>query len=84
MDTLFRVRDYAEQIAANRPKAYAALDVMENHLKNYSFLATGRYTIADAGLYAYTHVARQSTTGVHRYGLNQRPPDCFCYSAQMR
>lgn len=52
-------QDYAEQIAANRPKGYAALDVMENHLKSYSFLAAGRYTIADAGLYAYTHVAHQ-------------------------
>ncbi len=52
-------RDYTAQIAANRRKGYAALDVMENHLKNYSFLATGRYTIADAGLYAYTHVAHQ-------------------------
>ena len=50
---------YAEQIAANRPKGYAALDVMENRLKSSSFLAAGRYTIADAGLYAYTHVAHQ-------------------------
>ena len=51
--------EYADKIAENRPKGYAALTIMENHLKSSSFLAAGRYTIADAGLYAYTHVAHQ-------------------------
>lgn len=60
-------REYAEQIATNRPKGYAALKVMENHLKNYSFLAAGRYTIADAGLYAYTHVANQGDYDLSNY-----------------
>ena len=40
---------------------------MENHLKNYSFLAIGRYTIADAGLYAYTHVAHQGGYNLSNY-----------------
>ena len=59
--------EYAEQIANNRPKGYRALDIMEDHLKNYSFLAAGRYTIADAGLYAYTHVADQGGYDLSRY-----------------
>ncbi|MEM7292759.1 MAG: glutathione S-transferase family protein [Pseudomonadota bacterium] len=60
--------EYAEKIAENRPKGYAALDVMENHLRDYSFLAAGRYTIADAGLFAYTHVAHQG-----RYDMSGYP-----------
>ncbi len=30
---------------------------MEQHLKNHDFLVADQYTIADIGLYAYTHVA---------------------------
>jgi len=36
---------------------YAALGVMENHLKSHRFFAADRYTIADIALYAYTHNA---------------------------
>ena len=32
---------------------------MEQHLKNYDFLVANKYTIADIGLYAYTHVAEE-------------------------
>jgi glutathione S-transferase len=35
----------------------AALRVMEQRLATHPFLAADRYTIADIGLYAYTHVA---------------------------
>jgi glutathione S-transferase len=35
----------------------AALRAMEGHLTGREFLVAGRYTIADIGLYAYTHVA---------------------------
>ena len=30
---------------------------MEQHLSNYDFLVAKTYTIADIGLYAYTHMA---------------------------
>jgi glutathione S-transferase len=38
---------------------YAALQVMEKHLANRRFFVAERYTIADIGLYAYTHVAHE-------------------------
>lgn len=34
-----------------------ALEVMERHLQDRDYVADGRFTIADIGLYAYTHVA---------------------------
>ena len=36
---------------------HAALGVMERRLAEHPFLVADRYTIADIGLYAYTHVA---------------------------
>jgi glutathione S-transferase len=38
---------------------YKALHVMEAHLSSQPFLVGGRYTIADIGLFAYTHVAEE-------------------------
>jgi glutathione S-transferase len=40
-------------------RGYAALQVMENHLKTHEFFAAGHLTVADIALYAYTHVAHQ-------------------------
>lgn len=37
----------------------AALAVMERHLEVMPFFVAGRYSIADIGLYAYTHVAHE-------------------------
>ena len=48
---------YQEQLRQKQPLGYAALNVMEQHLKNHDFLVADKYTIADIGLYAYTHVA---------------------------
>jgi len=36
---------------------YAALGVMEDHLKSDDYFVGGRYSVADIALYAYTHVA---------------------------
>src|SRR5258708_26441424 len=36
---------------------YAALQVIENHLKTHQYFATGQLTVADIALYGYTHVA---------------------------
>jgi glutathione S-transferase len=38
---------------------YNALQVMELHLSSQSFFVGGQYTIADIGLFAYTHVAEE-------------------------
>jgi glutathione S-transferase len=52
-----------ERRATLEPKrrlGYAALGVMEGHLKDGGFFFVGeRYTIADIALYAYTHVAHE-------------------------
>jgi glutathione S-transferase len=40
-------------------RGYAALQVMENHLKTHDYFAAGQFTIADIALYGYTHVADQ-------------------------
>lgn len=47
------------RIEETRPKGYAALDVMEQRLRQSAFLAGDDYTIADIALYAYTHVAHE-------------------------
>src|SRR5262247_2906592 len=44
-------------LPAKRALGHAALAVMEGHLREREFLVGSRYTIADAALYAYTHVA---------------------------
>jgi glutathione S-transferase len=38
-------------------RGYAALQVMENHLKTNDFFAAGQLTVADIALYGYSHVA---------------------------
>ena len=38
-------------------RGYAALQVMENHLKTRSYFAAGQLTVADIALYGYTHLA---------------------------
>jgi glutathione S-transferase len=50
---------YREQIEQKRKLGYAALNVMEQHLKTQDFFIANQYTIADIGLYAYTHVAEE-------------------------
>jgi glutathione S-transferase len=38
-------------------RGYAALQVMENHLKTARYFAADQLTVADIALYGYTHVA---------------------------
>ena len=42
-----------------RRQGHAALQVMEDRLAQAPFLVADRFTIADVGLYAYTHVAHE-------------------------
>ena len=48
-----------ELVEAKMRRGYHALQVMEEHLCRQMFFAGGRYSIADIGLYAYTHVAHE-------------------------
>jgi glutathione S-transferase len=43
-----------------RRLGYAALGVVEGHLKDHDFLLGDRYSIAGIALHAYTHVAHES------------------------
>ncbi|BAZ31530.1 glutathione S-transferase domain-containing protein [Cylindrospermum sp. NIES-4074] len=54
---LGKAEEYREAIEQKREPGYAALGLMENHLKSHIFLVADRYTIADIALFAYTHVA---------------------------
>lgn len=63
---------YAEQIAANEPNGYAALDVMEQQLRQTDFLVACGYSIADIALYAYTHVADQGGFDLEPYPAIRR------------
>jgi glutathione S-transferase len=58
---------HAERIREQTVNAYVALDAMERHLDNRSFLVGERYTIADISLYAYTHVAHEGGFDLGQY-----------------
>lgn len=57
----------AAEIEARRRGGYAALDAMERHLAERTFLVAERFTIADIALYAYTHVAHEAGFEISRY-----------------
>ncbi len=46
---------------------YAALGVMEGHLRRNDFFVANRYSIADIALYAYTHVADEGGFDLGRF-----------------
>ena len=55
------------EIAARREGGYAALEAMERHLADRSFLVDERYGVADIALYAYTHVAHEGGFDLARF-----------------
>jgi glutathione S-transferase len=48
-------------------RGYAALGVMEEHLKKNDWFAGGRYSVADIALYGYTHSAADGEFDLSRY-----------------
>jgi glutathione S-transferase len=54
-------------LAARVEPGYAALGVMETHLKSRDWFATGQYSIADIALYAYTHCAGEGGFDLARF-----------------
>ena len=58
---------YEERLPGVMKGGYAALDAMESHLSDRSFLVGERYTLADISLYAYTHVAHEGGFDLEPY-----------------
>lgn len=55
------------QVPMKRKNGYAALDVMEQHLRSRDFFVGNTYSIADIALYAYTHVADEGSFDLQPY-----------------
>jgi glutathione S-transferase len=49
--------ELGEKLVEKKKNGYAALDVLEESLRDRQYLAAGQYSLADIALYAYTHVA---------------------------
>ncbi|WP_293156435.1 glutathione S-transferase family protein [Microcoleus sp. bin48.metabat.b7b8b9.023] len=52
-----KAQEYQDALQQKQAPGYAALGVMEQHLEKNDFFVGDRYSIADIGLFAYTHVA---------------------------
>jgi glutathione S-transferase len=64
---LGKADEYRDAINQKREPGYAALSVMEKHLTNHKFFVNEHYTIADIGLFAYTHVADEGGFDLTRF-----------------
>ena len=64
---LGRPKEREADLEARTEPGYAALGVMERHLRTRQYLVADRYTIADIGLYAYTHVAEEGGFDLSRF-----------------
>ena len=58
---------YREQLEQKQERGYAALEVMEQHLKHHNYFVGETYTIADISLYAYTHVAEEGGFDLQKF-----------------
>ncbi len=52
-------RELGERLEEKREAGYQALGVLESHLEGKRFALGDTYSLADIGLYAYTHVAHE-------------------------
>ena len=59
--------ELGEKLTDKRRLGFAALDVLEHGLAGREYLVGNHYTLADIGLYAYTHVAEQGGFPLDRY-----------------
>jgi len=64
---LGKAEEYRDALEQKRQPGYAALTVMEKHLISHTFFVDERYTIADIGLFAYTHVADEGGFDLTRF-----------------
>ena len=68
---LGKADEYRDALNQKREPGYAALGVMEKHLTDHTFFVGERYTIADIGLFAYTHVAPEGGFDLTRFPATQ-------------
>jgi glutathione S-transferase len=59
--------ELGEKLTDKRRLGFAALDVLERGLAGREYLVGNHYTLADIGLYAYTHVAEEGGFPLDRY-----------------
>jgi len=59
--------ELGDKLTEKLDKGYQALGVLERGLEGRDFLVAGQYTLADIGLYAYTHVAEQGGFSLEDY-----------------
>ncbi len=59
--------DFADRLDERLAAGYRALDAMERHLDERSWLVGDGMTLADIALYAYTHVAGEGGFELDRY-----------------
>ncbi len=64
---LGRPPEHEATIQQKMAPGYAALDVMEHHLKKNTFFVGEKYSIADIALYGYTHVAHEGDFDLARH-----------------
>ncbi len=67
VSVLGKAEEYKDVIKQKHEGGYAALNLMENHLKFHTFFVAERYTIADICLFAYTHVANEGGFDLSRF-----------------
>jgi glutathione S-transferase len=63
-----RERVRPEAFEQRREAGQSALETLDRFLAGREFLVTGRYTVADIALYAYTHVANEAGIDMSAYG----------------
>ena len=59
--------ELGEKLTDKRRLGFAALDVLEQGLADRQYLVANQYTLADIGLYAYTHVADEGGFPLERF-----------------
>ncbi|MGK7874929.1 MAG: glutathione S-transferase family protein [Xenococcaceae cyanobacterium] len=64
---LGKADEYRDAIKQKSEPGYAALSVIEKHLTDRRFFVGDRYTIADIGLFAYTHIADEGGFDLTRF-----------------
>ena len=55
-----KAEEYQEALKQKQAPGYGALGVMEQHLANHAFFIGDPYTIADIGLFPYSHFAGEA------------------------
>jgi glutathione S-transferase len=64
--------DFADRLDERVAAGYRALDALERHLDECSWLVGDEMTLADIALYAYTHVADEGGFEMERYPAIER------------